>query len=82
MDRDELIRLLQKLPEGTEVFLRGGAGCSDDAWAPQMRVFEYEGMTRAFLQYQIGEQVNFPEGYRNVIEITNTILENNDGKIS
>lgn len=82
MDRDELIQLLQKLPEGTEVFIRGGAGWPDDAWAPQMRVFTYNGRTTAFLEHKSGEHVNFPEKYRNVTEITNTILENNDGKIS
>lgn len=71
MDRDELIALLQKLPEGTEVFVRAGA-YKDSAYTPVLKIFEYQKQkVSAYIDvHPHSSHYNYPEGYSGVVDVT------------
>jgi hypothetical protein len=63
--KEKFIAALEKLPEGTKIFVRSG----DDAYTPNLRVFEHNGVQTLFIELVSFEHRNFPERCRGVKEI-------------
>jgi len=71
MDRDKFLEMVQKLPSGTKILVRGGSAASDDAWTPTIRVYSSsERLTAVVEMASIREHYNYPEDYSSVIEVT------------
>jgi len=68
MDKDELIAILEKLPKGTEVYVRS----DDNAWPARPRLFNnILGVSpfKVFIDLkQGGNHLNFPEHYSGAVE--------------
>lgn len=57
MTKEQLLRILDKFPKGTEIYIRQG----DDAWAAKATAFEGENVL--YLSPTAGDHRNYPEGY-------------------
>lgn len=72
MTKEQLIRILSKLPDGTEVYVRSRC---DDAYPPIVSVFNEEESVVAYIGLgSLDGHRNYPQKYRGVIEITETVL--------
>jgi len=67
MKKEELEKILAKLPAGTEIYVRS----RDDAWPAKARLFSSQGRPPdvLYLESAAGDHRNFPEGYSGVKEL-------------
>jgi hypothetical protein len=77
MDRDKFVAMVQKLPPGTKILVRGGGGWHDDAWVPTIRVFSYNDKLTAVVEYDKfhNDHYNYPENYTGVTEVTDQYIK-------
>lgn len=75
MTKEQLIEILNKLPEGTPIRIQSGE-YRDDGYDVKMRVFTYNNQLEAYIcpDHSTRNHYNFPENYSGVAEITNRVL--------
>jgi hypothetical protein len=60
----KLVEQMAKLPEGTPVYVRGGACKSDDLWNCKLTVWRYQGQLTACIEsdWRNKEHQHYPPG--------------------
>lgn len=75
MNKEQLIEILKKLPDGTPIRTQSGQ-FNDDSYNVKVRVFTSSNGISAYIcdDYSSREHYNFPENYSGVTEVTDEIL--------